>query len=92
MEGLWRRYCKPPESPRCARAGQLRESRWGILPRCALHSSITDQGLVHVVGTPRSTAIGDELRAGAGRADTVRFRSRGHVVELPVAVVPVVMA
>ena len=62
IEGLWRRYCKPPERPRCAPGRYSFVNPDGAhFPDMSLLLSITGQGPLHEVGTPRSAAPGDQI-------------------------------
>ena len=67
----------PQRAPDAPEPVQLRVPR-GALPRCALRSSITDQGLVHKVVTPRSAATGDEI---TGTITFIRIRHGGLVFQ-----------
>src|SRR5271157_3685416 len=53
---------------------QLRESRRGAIPRSSLLLSITGQGPLLEVGTPRSAAPGDEI---PGTLNSIKIRHHG---------------
>src|SRR5271157_4048183 len=77
MERLWRRYCNPPERPRCA-PGRFSfvnpdEARF---PDLLL--SITGQGPLLEVGTPRSAAPGDEIH---GTLTFIKIRHHGFMFQ-----------